>query len=96
MYPGTSTSTYVGYGHGSTPLATYSTSAPYQANRPNHTRNDVIIVRVRIRRQGNGKYLINDIDADLCTHIIYAFAVLDSNKLIIKPHDTWADLDNSK
>nr|QDA39872.1 chitinase 4 [Phenacoccus solenopsis] len=45
-------------------------------------------------RQGNGKYLINDIDANLCTHIIYAFAVLDSNKLLIKPHDTWADLDN--
>lgn len=38
--------------------------------------------------------MIHDIDADLCTHIIYAFAVLDSSKLVIKPHDSWADIDN--
>lgn len=47
-------------------------------------------------RQGNGKYMINDIDPDLCTHIIYAFAVLDPNKLVIKPHDSWADIENRK
>ena len=35
-------------------------------------------------------------DPDLCTHIVYGFAVLDSNTLTIKPHDTWADIDNSK
>lgn len=47
-------------------------------------------------RQGNGKYLPSDIDASLCTHIVYGFAVLDSGTLQIKPHDTWADFDNSK
>ena len=26
--------------------------------------------------------------------MVYGFAVLDSNKLVIKPHDRWADLDN--
>ena len=26
--------------------------------------------------------------------MVYGFAVLDSNKLVIKPHDSWADLDN--
>jgi chitinase len=26
--------------------------------------------------------------------VVYGFAVLDSNKLVIKPHDSWADLDN--
>jgi len=46
-------------------------------------------------RQGNGKYLPSDIDASLCTHIVYGFAVLDSGSLLIKPHDTWADFDNS-
>ncbi|CAH0390045.1 unnamed protein product [Bemisia tabaci] len=45
-------------------------------------------------RQGPGKYLPSDIDSDLCTHIIYGFAVLDSDQLVIKPHDTWADYDN--
>nr|XP_024218379.1 probable chitinase 10 [Halyomorpha halys] len=46
-------------------------------------------------RQGKGKYLPEDIDTSLCTHVIYAFAVLDSEKLEIKPHDPWADIDNS-
>ncbi|RZF48999.1 hypothetical protein LSTR_LSTR016561 [Laodelphax striatellus] len=45
-------------------------------------------------RQGEGKYLPSDIDPELCTHIIYGFAVLDSDHLTIKPHDTWADFDN--
>lgn len=47
-------------------------------------------------RQGSGKYLPSDIDPDLCTHIVYGFAVLNGDQLIIKPHDTWADFDNSK
>lgn len=45
-------------------------------------------------RQGRGKYLPSNIDPNLCTHIIYGFAVLDGDQLIIKPHDTWADFDN--
>lgn len=47
-------------------------------------------------RQGDGKYKPEDIDTDLCTHITYGFAVLDSNTLTIKPHDSWADIDNGK
>lgn len=47
-------------------------------------------------RQGEGKYLPSDIDPDLCTHVVYGFAVLNGDQLIIKPHDTWADFDNSK
>ncbi|KMY91489.1 probable chitinase 10 [Drosophila simulans] len=45
-------------------------------------------------RQGGGKFLPEDIDSDLCTHIIYGFAVLSRDKLTIQPHDSWADLDN--
>ncbi|XP_050082117.1 probable chitinase 10 [Anopheles aquasalis] len=45
-------------------------------------------------RQGNGKYLPEDIDPQLCTHIVYGFAVLDREALTIKPHDSWADIDN--
>lgn len=37
-----------------------------------------------------------DIDPDLCTHIVYGFAVLDFEKLILKAHDSWADYDNRK
>lgn len=46
-------------------------------------------------RRGLGKYLPDNIDPTLCTHIVYGFAVLDSTRLLIKPHDTWADYDNS-
>uniref|UniRef100_A0A1A9WKD4 chitinase n=1 Tax=Glossina brevipalpis TaxID=37001 RepID=A0A1A9WKD4_9MUSC len=45
-------------------------------------------------RQNGGKYLPEDIDADLCSHIVYGFAVLNRETLTIQPHDSWADLDN--
>jgi len=45
-------------------------------------------------RPGLGKYRPEDIDPSICTHVVYGFAVLDSNNLVIKPHDSWADLDN--
>ncbi|KAH8400517.1 hypothetical protein KR222_002936, partial [Zaprionus bogoriensis] len=46
-------------------------------------------------RQGGGKFLPEDIDAELCSHIVYGFAVLNREKLTIQPHDSWADLDNN-
>lgn len=45
-------------------------------------------------RQNGGKYLPEDIDATLCSHIVYGFAVLNRETLTIQPHDAWADLDN--
>lgn len=45
-------------------------------------------------RQSGGKYVPEDIDTDLCTHVVYGFAVMDRDNLVIKPHDSWADLDN--
>ncbi|XP_043661694.1 probable chitinase 10 [Drosophila teissieri] len=45
-------------------------------------------------RQSHGKYVPEDIEANLCTHIIYGFAVLDSNSLTIKTDDSWTDIDN--
>nr|CAD7413840.1 unnamed protein product [Timema poppensis] len=45
-------------------------------------------------RQGGGKFLPSDIDPELCTHIVYGFAVLNGDQLLIRPHDTWADYDN--
>ena len=44
-------------------------------------------------RPGAGKYRPEDIDSSLCTHVMYGFAVLGTNGLI-RPHDSWADLDN--
>ena len=47
-------------------------------------------------RPGEGKYRAETVEPDLCTHIVYGFAVLDQSSLTIKPHDTWADIDNSE
>ncbi|XP_078046537.1 putative chitinase 10 [Augochlora pura] len=45
-------------------------------------------------RQEGGKFLPEDVDSDLCTHVLYGFAVLDGSQLTIKSHDPWADIDN--
>ena len=47
-------------------------------------------------RPGQGKYKPENIQADLCTHIVYGFAVLDANTLTIRAHDSWADFDNGE
>jgi len=44
------------------------------------------------RQGGDGKFDPEHIDPKICTHIIYGFAVLDQNNLIIKSHDPYADL----
>ena len=46
-------------------------------------------------RPGVGKYKPEDIDPTLCTHIVYGFAKLDEEELVIKPDDSWADVENN-
>ena len=45
-----------------------------------------------IYRSGDGQFIASDIDANLCTHVIYAFAELDAATFTIKSPDPWADL----
>lgn len=45
-------------------------------------------------RKEDGKFVPEDIDPELCTHVIYAFAVIDPQTNTIKMHDSWADKDN--
>lgn len=42
---------------------------------------------------GDGAYYVNDIDPNLCTHLIYGFAVLNSTTFHIQIYDQWADID---
>lgn len=46
-------------------------------------------------RSESGKFLPENIDADLCTHIVYAFTILDENSLTIKVRDPRADITNN-
>ena len=42
---------------------------------------------------GQGNFEINNIDAGLCTHVVYAFAVLNTQTYEIKVFDQWLDID---
>ena len=43
---------------------------------------------------GNGAYNVDNIDPNMCTHLIYGFAVLDPKTFTIKPADPWGDIDD--
>ncbi|CAL4061012.1 unnamed protein product, partial [Meganyctiphanes norvegica] len=45
-------------------------------------------------RTGTGKYEVDDIDLNLCTHLMYSFAVLDGTTYKMKAHDAWLDLED--
>ncbi|CAL4061014.1 unnamed protein product, partial [Meganyctiphanes norvegica] len=45
-------------------------------------------------RSGTGKYTVDDIDLNLCTHLMYSFAVLDGTTYKMKAHDAWLDLED--
>lgn len=47
-------------------------------------------------RQAEGKYSPEDIDGSLCTHLVYAFADLDEQELVIRPHNNKLDLEQGK
>ena len=49
-----------------------------------------------IYRSGDGQFTASNIDANLCTHVIYAFAELDATTFTIKSPDPWADLSPSE
>ncbi|KAJ9583495.1 hypothetical protein L9F63_022158, partial [Diploptera punctata] len=46
-------------------------------------------------RKGDAKFVPEHVDTRLCTHIIYAYASLDPEDLVIKPFDNWADMENN-
>lgn len=44
-------------------------------------------------RKALGKFTPEDIDGKLCTHLVYAFIVLDPETLTVKASDTWLDVE---
>ena len=48
------------------------------------------------RQTGGGKFDPENIDPNICTHIIYGFAVLDGNSLLMKSHDPYADMSDGE
>lgn len=42
---------------------------------------------------GEAKHVVKDQDEDICTHIVYSFATLDTSKHEMKAYDRWLDID---
>lgn len=47
-------------------------------------------------RKGDGKFVPENLDSSLCTHIIYSFSSLEADSLLLKEFDPWADVENGK
>lgn len=48
-----------------------------------------------VYRQGPARFLPEDVDYTLCTHINYGFAVLDPDSLEMVPHDAYVDVEKA-
>ena len=46
-------------------------------------------------RRGDAEFVPENAVSSSCTHILYAYAGLDSKTLLIKANDIWTDLSNS-
>lgn len=47
-------------------------------------------------RKEDGKFVPEHLDSQLCTDIVYAFAGLNPETLLIESFDPWADIEHSK
>lgn len=56
--------------------------------------NFALVTNSASHRTGKGKFLPEDIDHNLCSHIIYAFTVLDPETLTIKSSNLAIDIDD--
>jgi chitinase len=59
-----------------------------------NSHNKIVVCYVNswaAKRSGNGKFLVENIDPMLCTHIIYAFAELDEDTHSI--YSRYSDID---
>lgn len=45
-------------------------------------------------RKGEGKFVPENLDSKLCTHIIYSFATLEPDVLELREFDPWGDIEN--
>ena len=63
-----------------------------------NSHNKVVVCYVggwTAKRSGNGKFLVENIDPMLCTHIIYAYAELDRVTHSIKSLDPYLDTEEN-
>lgn len=69
---------------------------PLKAQRQKVTANRVVchITNWSFYRRGEGKFVPENLDSKLCTHIIYSFATLEPEALELREFDPWGDIEN--
>lgn len=77
------------------PRPTYPTDKPELAPLDGYYKVVCYFTNWAWYRKSAGRYTPDDINTDLCTHIVYGFAVLDYSNLVLRTHDSWADIDNN-
>lgn len=74
-----------------------TTEKPIPTTSPSETCGDKKVVcyypNWAYYRRGQGKFLIEDIDVHMCTHVVYSFVVLNTNKFTLRIFDQWLDID---
>ncbi|KAG7177552.1 Chitotriosidase-1-like 3, partial [Homarus americanus] len=48
---------------------------------------DVIVLLLLATEQGNGKFDVEAIDPAICTHLVFGFAGLSNNKMVLDPYN---------
>ncbi len=74
---------------------TYPTEKPVPKPRDSHYKVICYFTNWAWYRKGIGRFTPDDINTELCTHVIYGFAVLDYSELVLRTHDSWADVENN-
>lgn len=77
----------------------YATHSGYQSNIKKSKAKFHLVITISlvtnwsVHRPGEGKFVPENIDPDLCTHIVYAYSVLDPETLTIKSSNPSIDID---
>ncbi|KAG7210365.1 hypothetical protein KM043_011900 [Ampulex compressa] len=78
------------------PVLFLGAQAIRESIRPQHGKEvHCYVVSWAIYRQNEGKFTVDNIRPELCTHIIYSFAGLDAETWTIKSLDEWADINKN-
>lgn len=69
---------------------------PLKAQRQKNSSPRVVchITNWSFYRRGEGKFVPENLDSKLCTHIIYSFATLEPEALELREFDPWGDIEN--
>lgn len=70
--------------------------AKLRLKEPNLPEHKVIchITNWSFYRKGEGKFVPENLDSSLCTHIVYSFATLEPESLELREFDPWGDIEN--